>query len=148
VTPRGGAFIAVASLVFALCLACGDDDEPKEPLRLEELSQRITDQLDGPVAQGTVSPADRQLFRANLGQTSNHGSVAGYIEDVSKDSVTVRAYPDLREIHVKVSGQTALIRGQSPIQLGDLEKGEMVFMVLQGPDLPAAVLKGMGVSAP
>ena len=42
-TKRGGAFIAVALLVFALGLACSDDDEPKEPLRLEELSQRITD---------------------------------------------------------------------------------------------------------
>ena len=100
------------------------------------------------MAQGTVSPADLQLFRGNLGQTSNQGSVAGYIEDVSKDSVTVRAYPNLREIHVKVSGQTALIRGQNPIQLADLKKGEMVFMVLQGSDLPAAVVKGLGVSAP
>lgn len=139
--------MVVLFLCITVSTGCSGDDNV-EPLTLEQLTQQISDALEQPVQQGTVSPADRQLFRSNLGRTRDQGLVPGYVTRIADSTMTFKAYPDRREVTVKVNSDTSILEGMQPAQLRDLSNGDLVLVLIAEEGSPAQMIKGLGVKAP
>jgi hypothetical protein len=141
---------AIALLAaFAVVTSCssGGSDTPAVGIDIVELDRIVSRRLDQAVSSGTASPADKQQFLGNIAAGDGGAIVVGYVKRWTDSSVVVATYPDGAEVEVRVDQATQVIRGNSNIRLGDLEKGELIFVV-RPTTSDATLVKGYGVKAP
>jgi hypothetical protein len=152
--PESGRAIATATPVQGTATAAATatpsvaDPIPAEfRARFDALPRKLKDDILKQLDQGLLRSG--QLDQVIQAYEQRNSSVrVGSVVEVDADSVHIIVFTTGEDVEVALSPETAITRGNTPIQAADLRKDELVMVLSRDDGKTAFGIQALGVEAP